>query len=179
MKHTFLFALLFALCLWSFAQFDSTKQKIVMKETPKTLLPASQKYVKTIPEAQLPDLTVVSLNAQYINTQVVNGVTKHLVTITYTIKNEGTGSVAANKVNWQGWISYDTNNPKMIAGGGADITTSPTAVINPGTTWQGSFRVTIEFDKTRHPVYTLYLDNFNNVKESNEVNNIIQKAITF
>lgn len=179
MKQIFLFSLVLASCLCSFAQLDSTKKKAIKKEAPKTLVPVSQKYVRTNPEAQLPDLTVVSLNAQYINSQVMNGVEKHLVTITYTIKNEGTGSVAANKVSWQGWISYDTNNPKMIAGGGRDVSNSPTDVINPGATVQGSFRVTIEFDKTRHPLYTLYLDNFNAVKESNEVNNIIQKAITF
>ena len=179
MKQTLLFIGVLTSCLCAFAQLDSTKQKTITKEVPKTIIPPSQKYVKTTPETPLPDLTVVSPNAQYINSQVINGITKHLVTITYTIKNDGIGSIAANKVNWQGWISYDTNNPKMIAGGGADISTSPTAVINPGATWQGSFRVTIEFDKTSHPLYTLYLDNFNDVKESNEVNNIAQKAITF
>jgi hypothetical protein len=178
MKQTFLFMVVFALCHCSFAQLD-IKQKTSKKEVPKTLVPASQKYVKTSPETQLPDLTIVSLNAQYINSQVVSGVEKHLVTITYAIKNEGSVSVAANKVSWQGWISYDTNNPKMIAGGGRDVSNSPTDVINPGATVQGSFRVTVEFDKTRHPLYTVFLDNFNEVKESNEVNNIAQKAITF
>lgn len=179
MKQTFLFILVLASCLCSFAQYDGTKQKISTKETPKTLLPVNRKYVKAPGEAQLPDLTIVSFNAQYISTQVVDGVTKHLVTITYSIKNEGTASVAENKVSWQGWISYDTNNPQMIAGGGRDVSNSPTAVINPGATVQGSFRVTIPFDKNRHPLYTMYLDKLNTVKESNEVNNIAQKAITF
>jgi len=179
MKQTFLFIAALASCLCSFAQFDSTKRKITAKETSKTLLPVNQKYVKPPAEAQLPDLTIVSFNAQYISTQVVDGVTKHLVTITYTIKNEGTASIAANKVSWQGWISYDTNNPQMIAGGGRDVSASPTAVIDPGATVQGSFRVTIQFDKNRHPLYTMYLDKLNTVKELNEVNNIAQKAITF
>jgi hypothetical protein len=178
MKQTFLLIVVLASCLYSFAQYDSIKQKIVTKEAPKTLAAPNQ-TLKATPEEKLPDLTIVSLNVQYNNDQVVNGETRHLITISYTIKNEGTGSVLANKVAWQGYITYDTNNPQMMAAGGTQVSNSPTAVINPGATFQGSFRVTIDFDKSRHPLYTLYLDNYNDVKESNEVNNIAQKAITF
>ncbi len=143
------------------------------------LRPIKNAPVKNTAPAQFPDLVIVSFDANYLGPQVVDGVTKNLVQITYTIKNEGTAGVMANLVGWQGWVGYDSGNPKLIPGGGSAISVSPTDVINPGETRQRSFRVTVAFDKNNHPLYTMYLDDLNTVKESNEQNNIMQKAILF
>jgi subtilase family serine protease len=185
MKYVIFFTVTLSLCLNAKSQIDSTKRKIITKETPKTLTIDNQRYIKgqkgatSTPPVLMPDLTIVSFDAHYLGTQLVDGVTKNLVQITYTIKNEGNASVPANMVGWQGWITYDSGNPKLIPGGGAAVSASATDVINPGDTRQRSFRVTVPFDKSNHPLYTMYLDDLNTVKESNEQNNVMQKAISF
>ena len=186
MKYIIFFSVSFALYLNAQSQIDSTKRKIITKETPKTLTIDNQRYSKgwkgetSAPPVLMPDLIIVSFDAHYLSTQVVDGVTKNLVEITYIIKNEGTASVLSNKVGWQGWIGYDSGNPKQIPAGGSAISApSATDLINPGDIRQRSFRVTVPFDKNNHPLYTMYLDDLNMVKELNEQNNVMQKAISF
>lgn len=185
MKQVIFFTATLALCLNAYSQLDNTKRKISTKETPKTLVIDNQKYIKgqkgenTAPPAQLPDLKIVSFNVNYLSTQVVDGVTKHTVEISYTIKNEGMLSLPANTVDLQGWIGYDPSYPKVTAAGGRVLSPIATEVINPGATYQGSFRSTAAFDKNNHPVYTLFLDDANRVKELNEQNNSAQMTILF
>ena len=185
MKYIIFFIATLALFVNAHAQFDSTKRKIVTKEAPKTLSVDNQKYIKgqkgesSTPPVLMPDLIIVSFDAHYLGTQLVGGVTKNIVQISYTIKNEGNGSVQANLVGWQGWVGYDSGNPRLIAGGGSAISASATDVLNPGDIRQRSFRVTVPFDKNNHPLYTMYLDDLHMVTESNEQNNVMQKAISF
>jgi len=185
MKYIIFFTVTLVLFVNAHAQIDSTKRKIVPKETPKTLSIDNQKYVKgqkgesTTPPVLMPDLIIVSFDAHYSGTQLVGGVTQNVVQITYTIKNDGNGSVPANLVGWQGWIGYDSGNPKLIAAGGSAISASSTDVLNTGESRQRSFRVTVPFDKNNHPLYTMYIDDLHMVAESNEQNNVMQKAISF
>jgi hypothetical protein len=180
MKQLVFFTIMLAAGMDAYSQNGNSRRKIILKETPKTLSIENQKYVPPPLGLQLPDLTIVSFDARFLGTQLIDGVTKNQIEVTYKIKNEGTASIAANKIGWQGWVSYVSSNPKMIPGGGAAITaTAATDVIEAGATRQGSFRVSVAFDKNNHPLYTMYLDDLNMVNESNEQNNIAQMAITF
>lgn len=87
-----------------------------------------------------------------MSTQVLDGVTKHLIQITYTVKNKHTAGVLTNMVGWQGWVGYDSGNPKLIAGGEATVSVSATDMINPGDTRERSFKVTVPFDRNNHPL---------------------------
>lgn len=131
-------------------------------------------------DIKLPDLTIISLDAQFVQTVVSNGITKHQVDVFFTVKNEGTLSILLNKIGWQGYIGYESANPKIIPGGGALLSVPATTYkLDPGEIYQGTLRVTAPFDKANRPLYTFYLDNFNDVNEINEQNNIAQKAIKF
>ena len=131
-------------------------------------------------DIKLPDLIIVSLDAQFIQTVVSGGITKHQVDIIYTVKNEGNVSVPLNKIGWQGYIGYETLNPKLIPGGGS-LLAVPASINNldPEAIYQRTFRITAPFDKANRPLCTFFLDNFNDVNEINELNNIAQKVIKF
>ncbi len=182
MKKIILFNIFLLFSIVSKCQLPAGTMKTKSTQPIKMMNPAVAQRVtdNNSSDIKLPDLTIVSLNVQFIQTLVSEGITKHQVDVIYSVKNEGTESVPWNKIGWQGYIGYESANPKLIPGGGA-LLTLPTVThkLNPGEIFKGTLRITAPFDKTKRPLYTFYLDNFNEVNETNEQNNIVQKAITF
>ena len=100
MKQIIAFALL-ATSLYANSQTDSSKKRIETMPVKKTVVTAETKPAtlqpqgdKLIRDPKLPDLKIVSFTVTYINSQVVDGKTKHNIEINFTIKNEGTVAVA-------------------------------------------------------------------------------------
>lgn len=188
MKQAIFFAGIIMLALNAYSQTDSTKTKVLSKDKSKAVLNTNNSgFVKdqqqrrsgTTSPAQLPDMKITSFNVRYVSSQVINGIMKHTLEISYTVKNEGTVSLPASSVALQGWIGYETAYPKIILGCGQALSTIASEILNPGASYTGSFMCTAQFDKNNHPIYTLYLDETNTVKELNEQNNTAQMTILF
>jgi hypothetical protein len=179
MKQISFFIILVLAVLHTNAQLDSAKRKIVAKEKPSTLVTDNPRYIKAQPMAQLPDLAFSAFNVSNVSNQVVGGVTKYTLEISYTVKNMGNVAVAEDKILLQGFIGYPQNFPGTTAGCGRVLSASATDIIKPGETRQDSFRCTVSLDRNNHPFYTLQLDYENGVKELNEQNNSAQMTILF
>ena len=149
---------------------DTIKRETIKTEPENT-------YVK--PPAALPDLKLSTLSFSFVGSQVVEGVTKHTFQINYTVKNEGTLTVAANTVYLQGYIRFTGTNPRTVPACGSVITSLSSQMIPAGASYSGWFRCTAAFDKNNPPLYLLDLDPGNSVKELNEQNNSAQMTILF
>lgn len=182
MKKIILFSIFSLFGIAAICQLPAGTIKTKVTQPVKIINPTVAQQLKEANNTELkqPDLTIFSFEAQFIKTVVINGVTKNEVNIIYSIKNEGNASVPLNKIGWQGYVGYESANPKLIPGGGAQLASpASTSNLDPGAIVQRSFRVTVPFDIANRPLYTFYLDNFNDVNEINEQNNIAQKAIKF
>jgi hypothetical protein len=137
--------------------------------------------LKTTPEntliKKLPDLRVSALSFSHVSTAMVNGAATHTFQINYTVVNDGNLAVAANTVVLQGFI-HRTNLP-TTGGCGSVVSTQSTEMINPGASRSGFFRCTAPFDKNNPPLYRLWIDSDNILKESNKENNMAQMTIIF
>ena len=172
------------LCLSSIlqAQISGTRSYTVTKKIDTAKIQTlrvnpENTYVK--PLTPLPDLKLSTLGFSLVSTQIVDGVAKHTFQINYTVKNEGNLSVAANTVFLQGYISFTGANPRTIAGCGTVVRSLAGEMINAGDSYSGFYRCTAPFDRNNPPLYKLYLDSDNIVKESNEENNFAQMTILF
>ncbi|MGB8191932.1 MAG: CARDB domain-containing protein [Chitinophagaceae bacterium] len=179
MKHVSIIIFSF-LCFSTILSAQKTQMTVKKPDTVKvqTLnVKPENSYVRS--PAPLPDLRLSALSFTLVNTQVINGVTQHTFQINYTVSNDGTQSVAANAVFLQGYISYSGTTPKTSAGCGSVMTTLQGEMINAGATRTGWFRCTASFDRNNPPLYRLFIDSDNSVKESNEENNSAQMTIIF
>lgn len=129
--------------------------------------------------AALPDIKLVSFKINYLGSQDANGEIIYNYEINYVLKNEGNISVAADSIGVQGYLSYQTPVPTTISACGALINRVPGLILTPGYTHRGYYRCSSKIDRNNNPVYMLYVDNNNTVKELNEQNNMAQLPITF
>ncbi len=174
------------------AQISGTRYKVIKKsdttkvQTLKTAPPNTYTPQPPTPPVQitdmnalLPDIKIVSFKINYLNSQEVNGELKHTYEIAYLLKNEGNISVSADSIGVQGFISYQMPFPTTSTACGALINSFPGLILNPGATHRGSYKCTSKIDKSNNPVYILYVDYNNIVRELNEQNNKEQMPITF
>jgi hypothetical protein len=183
MKQSILFAALLLSLTSLQAQISNPKLSVKTTRTTDTVkqvgikVNAPNTYVK--PPAPLPDLRLSTLGFSFVNSQVVDGVTMHTFQINYTVKNEGTLAIAANSVHLQGYASFGGTNPRTVPACGSTLTTLAWQMIPAGATFSGWFRCTMAFDKNNPPLYKLYVDPDNTVKEISEDNNGAQMTILF
>jgi CARDB len=183
MKQIIAVILILATCFYAKSQTDlkKTTETRPAKKTaasteskPATLQPQGDRL---IPDPKLPDLKMVSLAVTYINSQVIDGKTKHSIEVNFTLKNDGTVAVDKYLFGVQGWIGYDAAFPKTIAACGIALSHYAGNMLNPGETYTNSFRCTAAFNKNSPIIYTLYTDEDNRIKELTEGNNSAQLTI--
>ena len=148
----------------------TTKTDTSKMQTLKTTAPNT--YVK--PQA---DLRITALTFTHVKTELVNGVATHTFAINYSVKNEGNLAVAVSSIGLQGFI-HRTNQPTTGACGRV-LGDRTGDMINPGATISGWFRCTSAFDRNNPPLYRLWVDSENSLKESNEDNNMAQSTLIF
>lgn len=153
----------------------STKIKDTVKVETLKIKPENT-YVK---KPSLPDLKLTAMNITLVRSELVEGVMKHTIQINYTVKNEGTVDIAANKVFTQGFIFLPGPNQRTIPGCGSVMSTLTWDNVPVGGSFSGSFRCTAAFDKSNPPLYRLHIDPDGLVKELNEENNMGQMTILF
>lgn len=159
---------------------DSSKL-VTLRQTPNYTANNTKSPVTTQPTTNstqdLPDLYIVALTVMAAGTQIVNGESKPILEISFTIVNQGTVPVAASAVGVQGWIGYNQTNVKDIAAFGITLSSSATEVLKPGDKKTGTFKCSAVFITTNNPFYTLYVDAPGTISELNEQNNSFQAVI--
>ncbi|MDF2380890.1 hypothetical protein JMG10_05425 [Nostoc ellipsosporum NOK] len=127
----------------------------------------------TPPTEALPDLRIVSLTVKYEGDETAGSEVRRKLSISYTIRNEGTAAADPGAFSTQGFLS----NGMPGCGGGVNMPGGKK--LEPGAEASGNFSCSAKLDKTGAPVYTLKVDYGNRVKESNEQNNSAQQTIVF
>jgi hypothetical protein len=137
---------------------------------------------KAVPEQKLPDLKIVSINISKISSSPdAVGLTKYVFEVSYTVKNEGNIAVEAKTVDVSGTIDYENATvARPIAGCGSGLPSLSGEMINPGATYDGSYRCYgVSLENSQHYIYTLKVDRSEKVAELNEQNNTAQISILF
>jgi hypothetical protein len=163
---------------------DSLKQ-VTLKQTPVHTInnskppatSAATPPATTNSTQDLPDLRILELTVMAAGTQVVNGETKPILEISFTIVNQGNVPVVASTVGLQGWIGYNQTNPKALAACGIALSSYATEILKPGDKKSGTFRCSAVFNTANNPFYTLDVDAPRTINELNEQNNSFQVAI--
>jgi len=109
--------------------------------------------------------------------------------VTYVVRNNGTEAVDLNNVTTQAFIDYPSTRPtatpasyplngKNYYPAGGQAMTSVSSMLNPGQEVENTlhfFNLAREhyFNTADNYTYTLFIDKFNIIKETNELNNIV------
>lgn len=172
-----------ALTLCSFGQLDTLKKKqtpLTKKQVLKEKFTPQAPAVKETPVPEkLPDLRFTDLVVRHTGSRIVNGVEQNTFNISFTVINEGTAPADRSKIIVQGYIGYDPNWPQTIPACGLTLGTN--GILSPGSSASGVLGACIlgPLNRNNNPFYTIYVDHFNNIKESNEQNNSAKKSLLF
>ncbi|MBC7848283.1 MAG: hypothetical protein H7Y31_01040 [Chitinophagaceae bacterium] len=160
---------------------DTTKAQTIKLSPPNTAVRRTATPATSAIDANalLPDIKLVSFTIKYVSSQEMNGELRHSYEIAYLLKNEGNVAVSADSIGMQGFISYQTPVAATSPACGALINQTSGLILAPGATHKGLYRCTSPVDKLNNPVYILYVDYPNLVRELNEQNNKLQLPITF
>lgn len=120
------------------------------------------------------DLIITTVSVGPVVNDHRNGqVTQHRV-IQYTLKNIGTAKADLGKIAMQGFLGYDDVFiiDNMVAACGAVAKQGTGNLINPGATYNGSYKCSYDVVKWRGMKYYLLKADFHNaIQEQNENNN--------
>lgn len=176
MKHILSIIIIFTICIYVNAQ---TTPVIKSKTLPAT---TTQKPVtlrqgeKNIPVPKLPDLRITSINVKMFNSQSADS-SKRFLEISYTIKNDGTVSIALNTIFMDGVIKNDGLQPGSYPGCGTVATTLSGVTLKAGEEYSGSYRCYSKAGVAQCKFYTLSIDSQNTIKEIAENNNAATTSI--
>lgn len=170
MKHVFSIIIIFTICIYANAQTTTVIKSKTLPATTTQKPVTLQQSEKNIPVPKLPDLRITSINVKMFNSQSADS-SKRFLEISYTIKNDGTVSIALNS------IFMDGVQPGSYPGCGTVATTLSGVTLKAGEEYSGSYRCYSKAGVDQCKFYTLSIDSQNTIKEIAENNNTATTSI--